>query len=135
MGMFDYVKVDPKHGLPDIEYQSKDFDCDMTVIRITADGTLEIERSETETVPKAERPHPNEAGILGMRGMWRRVNQRWERIPLHGMFNFYGNSGRNFDGDWYEYDAKFTDGVLVEITGGAETPQTPNGESDGHPEA
>jgi len=126
MGMFDYVTVDQKFGLPDIEYQSKDFDCDMTTVRITAEGVLEVERYETETVPKAERPHPDAEGLLGRMGMWRRVNRRWERIPLHGMFNFYGNSGPNFEGDWYEYDAKFTDGTLVEITGGKEVPTPSN---------
>lgn len=124
MGMFDYVKVDPKHGLPDIEYQSKDFDCEMTTIRITADGLLEIERFETEPVPKAERPHPDDDGILGMAGMWRRINRRWERIPLHGMFNFYGHERIKppatpyYAPDehlWREYEAKFTDGFLVNI--------------------
>jgi hypothetical protein len=115
MGMFDYVKIDKVHGLPDIEYQSKDFDCDMTTIRITENGRLEIERGDYETVPKEERPYPNDEGILGMMGSIRKVNRRWDDLNLHGMFNFYGNSGPNFDGEWFEYNAKFTDGALVRI--------------------
>ena len=115
MGMFDYVDVDQKHGIPVIQYQSKDLDCEMTVIRITSDGRLEIERFEYESVPKSERLYPDDDGFLGMMGSQRKVNRRWEDLNYHGMFNFYGNDGPNFEGEWYDFDAKFTDGNLVEI--------------------
>jgi len=116
MGMFDYVEVDEKHGLPKVGYQSKDFDCEMTTIRISEKGRLEIERGDYEPVPKAERPYPDDDGFLGMMGSMRKVNSRWEDLNHHGMFNFYGNDGLNFDGEWFDFDAKFTDGDLVEIT-------------------
>jgi hypothetical protein len=35
----------------------------------------------------------------------------------HGFLNFYTSTK---GGDWYEYNAKFTDGTIVEITGGKE---------------
>lgn len=115
MGMFDYVEVDKAHGLPDVEYQSKDFDCEMTTIRITENGHLEIERCDYESVPKAERPYPNEDGFLGMMGSMRKINCHWDDLRFHGIFNFYGQSGPNISEDWLEYSAKFSDGKLVEI--------------------
>ena len=54
MGLFDYVTVDPSHGLPRVQFQTKDFDCELTTVRITEVGRLEIERFECETVPKEE---------------------------------------------------------------------------------
>lgn len=95
MGMFDYVKVHEKHGIPSLGYQSKDFDCELTMIRITESGRLEIERFEYESGPK--------------------VNTKWEDLNYHGMFNFYGNDGEGFEGEWFDFVAKFTDGNLVEI--------------------
>lgn len=125
MGMFDYVEIDPVHGLPVIEYQTKDFDCDMTTIRITANGRLEIERGDYENVPKAERPYPDADGIMGMAGSIRKINRHWDDLNLHGVFNFYGHERINpaanppyFEPDehiWHEYNAKFTDGALVSI--------------------
>lgn len=127
MGMFDYVKVDVP--LPDGwepgELQSKDFDCEMTTLHLREDGTLWVERFETEVVPEEERPYPGAKGIKGLVGMMRRVNRRWEPIAHHGWFNFYGHERIKaranppyFEPDehkWHEYDAKFTDGKLVEI--------------------
>lgn len=115
MGMFDYVKVHEKHGLPALGYQSKDFDCELTMIRITESGRLEIERFEYESVPKEERPYPNDVGLAGMMGSLRKVNTKWEDLNYHGMFNFYGNDGEGFEGEWFDFVAKFTDGNLVEI--------------------
>jgi hypothetical protein len=113
MGMFDYVRCEVL--LPDAfegGCQTKDFDCEMCRIEIRADGSLWIERFDREVVPKAERPHPDAEGMLGLMGMLRRVNVRWELIDFHGVMNFYGDDKA---GGWHEYNAKFTDGRLVSI--------------------
>ena len=132
MGMFDYVRCDVP--LPDGydkvgkrgAFQTKDFDCDMTEIVITAGGQLQILRSEWEPVPQAERPYPNDEGLLGMAGSIRRVNERWETIPFHGEFDFYdletvGHEPPDERGYkrpiWiaHDYVARFTEGKLVSI--------------------
>lgn len=116
MGMFDYVKVN--QSLPDgwssDELQSKDFDCTMTTVEITPEGRLMVEDFEYEEVPKAERPHPNGKGLLALMGSVRKINRRWRDLNFHGRFRFYGGGGG--EDDWHEYEAKFTDGSLVEIT-------------------
>lgn len=133
MGMFDYVRCD--HALPDgwdltndhVGLQTKHFDCDMTTIWITSEGRLKIERFEYETVPKSERPHPNDDGFLGMAGALRRVNCRWDDLAFHGEFGFGGLEviGRNPPDarGWaapiyrsHDYIARFTDGMLVSLT-------------------
>jgi hypothetical protein len=114
--MFDYVICEvplPDGWKPD-ELQSKDFDCSMTNIRISAEGRLLIERYESYTVPKEDRLYPDAkpgsieeiCGILGRR------NHRWEDLNFHGDFNFYGGAFKN---DWHEYMARFTEGQLVSI--------------------
>jgi hypothetical protein len=115
MGMFDYVKSE--RSLPDGfqgELQSKDFDCDMTLIKITAEGRLIIDRViEWAEVPKAERPYPNapDGSLESICGSVRFVTNPVD-LDYHGTFNFYGTDRI---GNWHEYNAKFTDGNLVEI--------------------
>lgn len=138
MGMFDYVKCDLP--LPDgwdmandyVGLQSKDFDCTMTTIRITAEGRLLIERYETYVVPKEERDYPDAkpgswqevCGMLGKR------DRRWEDLNYHGDFEFGGledlkddywvDAPRHTNGGWmqkryrhHDYIARFNDGQLV----------------------
>jgi hypothetical protein len=143
MGMFDYIRCD--YPLPDgwkpSELQTKDFNCEMVMHVITAGGRLMLERiDETHIVPKEERPHPNEDGLLGMMGMLRHQKSSHES-DFHGVVNFYGSEYRHLDGRparprgishgpdgvkdytsgeelkhvWHEYNAKFTDGKLVSI--------------------
>ena len=100
----------------DREWQTKNFDCDLTEVYITDDGELKINRWEYETVPKEERPYPDDEGLLGMFGCLKRVNERLETIPYHGIVEFYSKP----DKDWYVFFAKFTDGKLVAIDGGKE---------------
>jgi len=95
MGMFDDVKVEVP--LPDgailSGFQTKDFDCLLDAYTIRADGEL-----------------------------WREVWSfdepgRMERVDFHGRFRFYTFSDEsNAMTSWHEYEAKFTDGKLVEIT-------------------
>jgi len=122
--MFDYLIISTdKLPVTDEEkkkigknpgWQTKDFDCQMTEIYITDEGELKMNHWEYETVPKEERPHPNDDGLLGMMGMLKRVNERLETIPMHGYVNFY----TDVKGDWYEFNAKFTNGKLELIEGG-----------------
>jgi hypothetical protein len=160
MGMFDYVVCEAP--LPDgwaaDELQTKDFDCTMTTLRISAEGRLLIERYESYTVPKEDRPYPDaeEGDWREIVGMWGKRNKHWEDLNFHGEFNFYGNEGvgeRTFvpltpgstvghyrqDKLWHEYNARFTDGRLVRIDAIHEdatlltdapnpSPDTPNGD-------
>jgi hypothetical protein len=70
-------------------WQTKDFDNILTEIYITNDGELKINRWEYDVVPKEERPHPDDDGILGLAGSLERTNVRLETIPHHGYVNFY----------------------------------------------
>ena len=126
MGMFDSLFIntdklpvtdDEKKNIGDkTEWQTKDFDCDLTEIYITDEGELKINRWEYESVPKEERPYPDGEGLLGMFGCIKRINERLETIPYHGIITFYGHPHK----EWYEFYAKFTDGKLVSIDGGKE---------------
>ena len=121
MGMFDYLFIDTKMlPVSDEEkiiigdepgWQTKDFENVMTEIYITNDGELKINQWECETVPKEERPYPDDDGIAGLVGSLRRGNIKLETIPHHGYVNFYTSISKK----WYEFNAKFTDGKLVEI--------------------
>jgi len=102
MGLFDTVICE--YPLPDGRedngghFQTKDMDCYMGAYKITADGRLLEQESrwvDDESLP------------LGLR----REDRGWNEIPFHGFLSFYTSD----DGVWREYNAKFTDGRLVEI--------------------
>ncbi len=132
MGMFDYIRCE--RPLPDgweiapdaVVLQTKDFDCEMVVHVITAGGRLMLERVDsTEIVPPAERPYPNDDGILGLAGSLRRHTSLHD-ANFHGWVHFYAleTVGYEHDERWprgkpiyksHDYRAKFTDGQLVEI--------------------
>lgn len=119
MGMFDYVRCEadlPETSVPppDGEFQTKDTpDQHMTVYTITKDGRLTWRPYEMETVPKEDRPYPDADGLMGMCGMFKRVEMPDEDVPLHGDVFFYTSGG---GGGWWEYRARFTDGRLASIT-------------------
>ena len=98
------------------DFQTKDFDCEMTEVYITDEGELKINRFGYEEVPKEERRHPNAEGILGLAGSLRRVNQRLETVLYHGIVNFYTYK----DEVSFDFFAKFDEGKLDIITGGRE---------------
>ena len=124
MGWFDYLIINTdKLPVTDEEkkligknpnWQTIDFDGDITEIYITDEGDLKINRWNYEEVPKEERPHPDGEGLLGLMGSYRRANERLETIEHNGYVKFWSHIGR----DWYEFSAKFTDGKLVSIEGG-----------------
>ena len=118
MGMFDYIRSEVP--LPDGfegELQTKNFRCELATHVIRADGRLILEiLDHTEEVPREERPYPNDDGFRGLFGSLRSV-WRHEDANFHGIVNFYGRGDR-----WHEYNAKFTDGQLVEIVALLEEP-------------
>ena len=93
MGMYDYVRCKVK--LPDapdmVVFQTKDFECPyLETYVIEDDGRLYKEPTR----------YDDGSG-----------NDRTD-LKFHGVLNFYGlDEARG----WHEYNAKFTDGQLVEI--------------------
>lgn len=116
--MFDTIICE--YPLPDgnteTSFQSKNFDCLLDTYKITADGDLTVFEYDNEVDGVYDDSHPTFAGLSKRK----RVNERWEIVPYHGVFNFYGgqwsNELQSHQGTWAEYVAKFTDGKLVEIT-------------------
>ena len=107
MGMFDDVLCE--QPLPDGyegEFQSKDFECLLDTYKISAEGRLL--RREYEWVEADDAP-------LGIR----KERRGWTDTEYHGTFRFYDYAD---DKSWHEYEAKFTDGQLVEIS---QVPVTP----------
>lgn len=127
MGMFDYIRCEKP--LPDGytgELQTKEFDCEMVTHVISSAGRMMLDRGEWETVPAAERRHPDPNDLLHWVGSMRRV-PRYVDANMHGMVTFggletigfepderYGPQGRPVYRD-HDYVAKFTDGELVSI--------------------
>lgn len=117
MGMFDYLRV--SRPLPDGKdggegFQTKDFECSMVSYEISPEGRLLQPIWHTEDVPKEQRPFPNGDGFLSLCGSMRTVVDKMQDMNFHGIVNFYrwDESTKRLD----EYNAKFTDGLLVEIT-------------------
>lgn len=120
MGMFDYLIIDTDRlPLSDSDkkkigknpgWQTKDLDCTLSTAEITSDGRIAIRRFEHEIVPEADRPYPNDPGILGMIGMLREVNTRTEYVS-EPIVTFY----TDIQGEWFEFNAYFDDGILTKI--------------------
>lgn len=136
MGMFDRIVME--YPLPDPgavavkEWQTKDFpDPYLENYKITADGRLMRERVhyEDKSDPKAPK-----GSLENPWGCMTPVHEAWEDMNYHGMLNFYGDAhtgellaislkpetfGQDLNHpeemEWFEYNAKFTDGKLVEI--------------------
>ena len=111
MGMYDRVHVYKSIELPEfdgdhseITWQTKDFGRTLTDFEIRADGRLYMADPTYETSETDEdefRPFNTE-----------KVDEKWFDIEYHGIFRFY----KSFDDEWVEFEAKFTDGELVQIT-------------------
>jgi hypothetical protein len=122
MGMYDHLYVEDLSLLPlsdeersllstSTEWQTKSLDSTLTDVFITPNRRLEVLSFEYEEVPREERPHPDDDGFMGMIGSLRRVNKRRVDTGHHGYLNFY----TSHKGEWLEFMAKFTDGVMVGI--------------------
>lgn len=127
MGMFDYIKCE--YPVPDTEvqhhsFQTKDFNNLMDTYTISNEGRLIYHKTKTVEVPKEERPYwgkPewDEDGLFSLIGSQRNIPVADIDMDFHGILNFYTYIGDvNSDSDyvWYEYNAKFTEGQLVELT-------------------
>lgn len=118
MGMFDYIKCEmplpeTPEPPPGDTFQTKDTDDQyMTLYTITVDGRLTWHPYTMEEVPKADRPHPDADGLLGIMGSIRRVEQEAVTVPYHGDIEFY-TLGDNRG--WWDYRARFTEGVCAGI--------------------
>lgn len=136
MGLFDRVVVEcplPDAGASVVrEWQTKDFpDPYMENYKITSDGRL---MSEQYRVEDHSDPNAPKGSIESIMGCATPVHEAWHDMNFHGILNFYGdaNTGEllaiglephNFGKDlnhpeeveWFEYNAKFTDGQLVGI--------------------
>jgi hypothetical protein len=118
MGLFDYIKCEmplPETPLPPYpdengdKFQTKDTPYQyMTTYTITADGRLTWRPYDMQTVPVEERPYPD----MPIIGSQRRVEQEPEAIPFHGDVDFYHYAS----GGWWEYRARFTEGICKAIT-------------------
>lgn len=113
MGMFDdvYCEVPLPDGWEHPSFQTKSLDEPyLEQYTIKADGTL-VKRRQWR-LEKGEAPE-------------------YEVIPFHGILNFYSydgdpNDDTPIDVRWHEYNAKFTDGRLVEI----EVVKSPRGDGE-----
>ena len=131
MSLFDTIRCE--YPLPDlddpttIEFQSKSLECLMNDYRITKEGRLLRIDCRYE-----DHSDPNAKGLLRFAGCMTPIPIGDTDMNYHGWLNFYGNqyTGELFLIDpntgkdtahpepvkWYEYNAKFTDGTLVELT-------------------
>ena len=103
MGMFDWVRCDMPlpdgKGNPEVEpFQTKDFGCELSHFRITAEGRLVCDKSDFIASDDAPSPIPS--------------RYKWCE-DFHGRLRFY-TSDSNGRG-WREYSAKFTEGLCEEI--------------------
>lgn len=119
MGMFDYIRCEMPLPETDImpgtiEFQTKDTpDQGMTLYTIKADGRIYWKPYEMVSAPKSERPYPDAAedDFRSIFGSITRKEKEEEAIDLHGDISFYEFA----DGNWWEYRARFTEGVCSKI--------------------
>ena len=117
MGMFDSLYFD-KEILPlsddilkdlpdDIEWQTKSLECVLDRL-IIKDGELLVQRYETELTPENERPYPNDSR-LSFIGMYRQINERFEKYDYTGSMMFYSDLNSN----WYEFIGEFKNDTII----------------------
>tara|TARA_R110002051_G_scaffold325519_1_gene428461 strand:+ start:148 stop:534 length:387 start_codon:yes stop_codon:yes gene_type:complete len=125
MGMYDNLKIktellpitdEEKHLLGENpDWQTKDFDCILSTAEITEEGNLKFRRF---SYGWDENAVSGMTKITGKKGALTEENVQWVDLKdYHGFVNFYTHDKNN---EWWEFDAKFTDGKLVEIVGGKE---------------
>jgi hypothetical protein len=117
MGLFDKIELelplpDNKNPADFRELQTKDISepC-MTLYRITKEGRLIEEKFSLEYVGDYSPSWAKKKNIKVPR--YQRTNVRWVDTEYHGKFIFYGYDEN--EKKLYNYEAKFTDGNLVEL--------------------
>lgn len=124
MGLYDIVELSDERELPgfdgdpsNVEWQTKTFrPCTRTKFRITAEGELLEENWHYETRPQEARPSTDgdsdaERRLHEAFGVRERVHDCWQQRQYHGIFEFHAS----VDDSLLRYEAKFTDGQLMEI--------------------
>lgn len=119
MGMFDNLKISTnKLPLTDSEklsigenpdWQTKDFECIMSTAEITEDGELKFLNFRYEWDENIKSEMFFLTGKMG--GLVTKDEQWIELNNYHGYINFYST----VNSIWYEFNAKFTDGQLLNI--------------------
>jgi hypothetical protein len=112
MGMFDTLRVEQRipgfSEIPECEFQTKSLDCLMENYVITNTGQLYCEVWDYKWVDN------NEIPII--KGHLERIDGTYRREYLtdfHGDIIFY--EGKQVNGNWREYTARFTEGRLTRI--------------------
>jgi len=107
MGMYD--DIDVLIPLPDgyvhTDFQTKSLVCNLDLYQLREDGSLWHEDYDIE-----DHSDPKAKGMMRVRGMFARVNQRWVPVTdFTGELTFH-----EFDDDtFYEYSTYFVDGQLL----------------------
>ena len=122
MGMFDELKCEYKLPDPVVQeetFQTKSFDCLLDSYTITRDGRLIHHQVRYESVPEEERPcygtsEWEQSEFAHLIGSLKAVPIGDVEIPYHGDVYFYTSIGSRETGDyeWFEYQARFTNGRL-----------------------
>lgn len=119
MGMFDNLKISTsKLPLTDSEklaigenhdWQTKDFESILSTAEITDEGKLRFLTFKYDWDENAESALGK---LTGKKGALVTKDEQWiELKDYHGYVNFY----TVVNNIWYEFNAKFTDGQLVNI--------------------
>lgn len=116
MSMYDHIRCEvalPDGFAGDPLFRTQDFERVLATHAIRDDG-LYLDDGHYETVPKAERPHPDaEEGTLEeLKGSLHWVPNLVLHREAHGLIHFYGEDAA---GQQHHYEAKFMDGELVGI--------------------
>jgi hypothetical protein len=111
MGMFDILKIQTKipgfTEVPDCEFQTKSFDNAMENYVITNKGELYREVWDYKWINDDNKP---------LKGYMEKIEGSYRREYLtdfHGDIIFY--EGKQINGIWRDYTARFTDGKLTRI--------------------
>ena len=127
MGLYDWVKIEDglDTGLPgydgdptEVEWQTKTFSRpQLDVYKITQNRRLYKEDAEYEVRPEDERPRYDEE-IGGFESEWEKAagmlektREGWSDTNYHGILEFH----KSINGEGFAYEAKFTNGELVEL--------------------
>lgn len=127
MGMFDTIKCEyPLPGAPDGgDFQTKSFGDGyvggfMDDYTLTKEGKLIHHKCDYEAVPEKERPYYGKPEwdknpLLQVCGMLRPINEEDVEMDYHGHINMHASVGNTVSGTWFEYNVKFTDGVVESV--------------------
>lgn len=119
MGIYDYLKIS-RQMLPisedvrkriksDKQWQTKDFECILSMAEIKDDGTLWFRYARNIW---DENVKTGIYDLTGKMGGLVEVDVKWVQLEDYfGYIYFYSE----IDNEWYEFRAKFADGKLVSI--------------------